>query len=68
MTIPSTLTITEVQDLEFVRISDHVRPNQWVEWEVRFTFQGFSCEGFVMGCPSHPTLSNEGLIENIETI
>lgn len=57
---------SEVQNLEFIRISDDIRPNQWVEWEVRFSLDGLEYEGFLCACPFAPYVNHAEYIENIE--
>lgn len=65
-TIPTTIPFEDITDIEFLTISDHIRPGQWVEWEVRFDYQGDPCLGFLDGCPHHPTLHHGDQIENAE--
>jgi hypothetical protein len=57
---------SEVQNLEFIRISDDIRPNEWVEWEVRFTLDGLEYEGFLGACPFAPYVNHDEYIENPE--
>ena len=63
MTLPDTITTEEVQDLEFVRIADDIS-HKWAEWEVRFTYEGHACEGFVGACPRYPNLMHDDNITN----
>ena len=64
--IPSTLPVSEVRDLEFIRVSDPIS-HKWVVWEVRFTYDGKPCAGFLGGCPTYPDLMHEEKIEECET-
>ena len=64
--IPHTLSTSDVQNLEFLRISDDICPNKWVEWEVRFDYHGLSCVGFLGGCPFRPNLVHDTAIEGCE--
>ena len=64
--IPSTLPISEVRDLEFIRVSDPIS-HKWVVWEVRFTYDGKPCCGDLGACPNHPDLMHEETMENCET-
>jgi len=63
--IPSTLPVSEVRDLEFIRVSDPIS-HKWAVWEVRFTYDGKPCCGFLGGCPTYPHLMNEEKIEDCE--
>jgi hypothetical protein len=64
--IPSIIETALVGDLEFVRVSDFIS-HKWCVWEVRFTYDGKPCCGDLGGCPRHPTLQHDDLIENCET-
>ena len=68
MNTPSEISTDFIQDLEFIRISDEIRPNKWVEWEVRFVYEGYPCEGFLGGCPNRPNLHHDDVIESAERI
>lgn len=61
--IPTTIDTALVSNLEFIRISEDIRPVQWVEWEVRFSYQGTDCEGFLQACPFRPNLMADSVIE-----
>jgi len=63
--IPSFLKTSDVRDLDFVRISDSIS-HKWAVWEVRFTYDGKPCCGFLGGCPTYPHLMNEEKIEDCE--
>jgi hypothetical protein len=43
-----------VTNLKFIRITDHVRPGQWVEWEVEFKRGEHSYSGFLYAQPNSP--------------
>jgi hypothetical protein len=62
---PSTLPVSEVSNLDFVRVSDALS-HKWAEWEVSFTYDGKPCVGFLGACPIHPTLMQDETIENVE--
>jgi len=66
-TIPHTLPTSDAHNLEFIRISDDVCPNKWVEWEVRFNYHGLSCSGYLGGCPFRPNLMHDEQIESCES-
>ena len=66
MNTPTNILTSHVSNLEFIRISDDIRPNKWVLWEVRFDYQGLSCVGFLGACPHRPSLVQDDTIEDCE--
>lgn len=62
-----TLSMTDyrVANIEFTNNSDDIKPGQWVESEVRFSFQGNDATGWVQHSPWDNT-HNSGLIESVE--
>ena len=64
-TLPDIISINKVRNLEFLRITDEIRPGQYVEWEVEFDYLSYSgCTGFLMACPYNPaTLCDEFITE-----
>lgn len=41
----NTIDTDSVQDLEFIEIADILRPDQWADWYVEFSYKGESYEG-----------------------
>jgi len=67
-TNPTTIVTHEVNNLEFICITDHIRPEQYVEWEVEFTYQGKQYVGFLGGCPHFPSTKCDEFIVDAEPI
>ena len=39
------LAVNSVSDLTFIEITDTLRPDQWADWSVEFSYQGKEYEG-----------------------
>jgi len=64
ITIPNAMPVADTRNFTFRRITDHVRPSQWVKWEVGFEFNGLPCTGNLMSCPFFPFKFDDLEIEN----
>ena len=65
--VPDIIPVNKVNNLEFIRISDDLRPGQWVEWEVEFSYLSYSCSGFLCACPVNPAMTCDDFIEECDT-
>jgi len=66
-TLPDIIAVKNVRNLEFICISDEVRPGQIVEWEVAFDYLSYSgCTGFLMACPYNPATNCDEFIHDVE--
>jgi hypothetical protein len=59
------LNTKDVQDLEFVAISDRLDSN-WADWEVKFAYEGKTYSGYLGACPFHPELMQDTTITDID--
>jgi hypothetical protein len=62
----SSISISLVEDLEFIFISDTLKEGQWAEWEVGFTIKGERFSGRLQACPHHPQAFHHDIIEDYE--
>jgi len=66
ITLPNKMPVSDSRNFTFRHITDHVRPGQWVEWEVGFEFNGLPCTGNLMASPFFPVKFDDLEIENCE--
>lgn len=68
MPMPNTTSIptSSVSNLEFIEIADILRPDQWADWSVEFSYKGKEYEGFLQAGVWDAESFHHDVIEYVE--
>lgn len=59
MSTPTTLATDQVTNLEFQTLLDELKPGQWNDYGVSFTYNGKEYFGCLQSCPHHVMVDTE---------